>query len=294
MDIYPKPDWFNSRGERASASEIVPFDPLEKYRILAMGIYQWDGLPDDVPDGYIERVLFDTGKVSAKSIGPVTYILPVHAKTYGVYGETISWLPSVVNSTGSLIPGLMDSSDNPVLEIGEPVARAVRIYAHILHDSLISLRQNVIGLRQPIAIYGNPGNSANGIVLKNELGNGNIYLPLIERSGVDIEAIDLKAHDYTQSLISTHNAMDNEILTALGIKNTGIEKASGVTSEETTALHQELQISSDRGLKLRLKWCEKINAELGTNFSVRISDAYIVDEPELEDEPEEGDNDVSE
>lgn len=289
MDIYPKPDWFNSRGERARAAEIVPFDPLEKYRILAAGIYQWEGLPDDVPDGYIERVLFDTGKVSAKIVNAVTYILPVHTKTYGIYGETISWLPSVVNSTANLIPELKEPSDNPVLEIGEPIARMVRLYAHILHDSLISLRQNVIALRQPIAIYGNPGNSANGIVLKNELDNGDIYLPLIERSGVDIEAIDLKAKDYTQALISVHNAMDNEILTALGIKNTGIEKASGVTSEETTALHQELQIASDKGLKLRQKWCEKINDRLGTNFSVRISDAYIVKEPEPEPEPLAGD-----
>jgi hypothetical protein len=289
MVSLERPWWFNPKGARKALAlnEVILFDPLEKYRTLAAGIYEWSGLPDNVPEGYIEETLFDHGAVSAKKVGGDILILPAHAVTRGVYGEILTWRPAYTNATGSVIEGLQETSDTPVLDVGTPIAEIVRVYAAILEDSLLSLRQNVRALRQPIAIYGNPGNAAETITLKNELDYGALAIPLIERTAMDIEAIDLKAKDYTQSLIATHNAMDNEILTHMAIKNTGVEKSSGITVEETTSLHQELRITSHVGLKLRLQWCEKINSVLDTNFEVRLADAYrtemdqtVVESPE--------------
>jgi hypothetical protein len=116
-------------------------------------------------------------------------------------------------------------------------------------------------------------------MLMADLEGGEQYIPVIDAKRLGVQVLDLKSKDYTASLVATYNAMDNEILTIIGVKNTGTEKASGVTMEETTALHQELSVVSDIGLKLRLQWCEKVNAKLGTNFSVRISDGYAVEEP---------------
>jgi len=279
MASLERPWWFNPKGARKALAlnEIILFDPLEKYRTLAAGIYEWSGLPDNVPEGYIEETLFDHGAVSAKKVGGDILILPAHAVTRGVYGEILTWRPAYTNATGSVIEGLQETSDTPVLDVGTPIAEIVRVYAAILEDSLLSLRQNVRALRQPIAIYGNPGNAAETITLKTELDYGALAIPLIERTAMDIEAIDLKAKDYTQSLIATHNAMDNEILTHMAIKNTGVEKSSGITVEETTSLHQELRITSHVGLKLRMQWCEKINSVLDTNFEVRLADAYRVE-----------------
>lgn len=292
MVSVERPWWFNPKGARKALAlnEIILFDPLEKYRTLAAGIYEWSGLPDNVPEGYIEETLFDHGAISAKKVGGDILILPAHAVTRGVYGEILTWRPAYTNATGSVIEGLQETSDTPVLDVGTPIAEIVRVYAAILEDSLISLRQNVRALRQPIAIYGNPGNAAETITLKNELDYGALAIPLIERTAMDIEAIDLKAKDWTQSLIATHNAMDNEILTHMAIKNTGVEKSSGITVEETTSLHQELRITSHVGLKLRMQWCEKINSVLDTNFEVKLADAYraemdraMVESPEDEE-----------
>lgn len=286
MVSLERPWWFNPKGARKALAlnEIILFDPLEKYRTLAAGIYEWSGLPDNVPEGYIEETLFDHGAISAKKLNGDIFILPAHAVTRGVYGEILTWRPAYTNATGSVIEGLQETSDTPVLDVGTPIAEIVRVYAAILEDSLISLRQNVRALRQPIAIYGNPGNAAETITLKNELDYGALAIPLIERTAMDIEAIDLKAKDWTQSLIATHNAMDNEILTHMAIKNTGVEKSSGITVEETTSLHQELRITSHVGLKLRMQWCEKINSVLDTNFEVRLADAYRAEMDQAVDE----------
>lgn len=110
-----------------------------------------------------------------------------------------------------------------------------------------------------------------------------------------VQVIDLKAKDYAASLVGTYNAMDNEILTIIGLNNTGTEKASGVNIEESTSLHQELRITSDTGLKLRRQWCERINAKLGTSFSVKLAAEYEekTDPKKEEKQPEElpeGDN----
>ena len=68
--------------------------------------------------------------------------------------------------------------------------------------------------------------------------------------------LDLGGKDHTQNLISTINALDCEILARMGIKSAGTEKASGVTSEETLSITQELQLINQYDYELRKKWTE--------------------------------------
>ena len=68
--------------------------------------------------------------------------------------------------------------------------------------------------------------------------------------------MDLGGKDHTQNLISTINALDCEILARMGIKSAGTEKASGVTSEETLSITQELQLINQQDYELRKRWSE--------------------------------------
>ena len=40
----------------------------------------------------------------------------------------------------------------------------------------------------------------------------------------------------------------------------------------------------DHGLRLRQQWCERINAVLGTNFSVRLADNAMIEQPDVSGE----------
>jgi len=291
----PRPSFYLSKGERNKTS--FAFDPLSRYRYLAKGIYEWSGLPDDVPDGFIEEMLFDFGGISAKndpSLGII--IVPCSPVLLTIYGTPMTWIPVGLANLPPTAQTIMAESDNPALWIGEPPARRAEIFGEILKQSLISLRQNVIALRQPIAVDGEPGNTADGIMLMADLEGGEQYIPVIDAKRLGVQVLDLKAKDYAASLVGTYNAMDNEILTIIGLNNTGTEKASGVNIAESTSLHQELKITSDAGLKLRRQWCEKINAKLGTSFSVKLAATYEqtptekkTDEKQPEELPE-GDN----
>ena len=279
-----RPTFLTTKGER----KLMPFnfDPLARYRTIAKGIYDWYGLPDDVPEGYIEEKLFDYGAISAKEIpGLGICIMPANPVTFTIYGQPSSWIPTGLHFNSKALD-LGEQSDNPCLYFYESVMDKAEIYGQILADSLISLQQNVIALRQPIALDGNVGNTANAVVLKNELQSGQQFIPVIDATKIGVKVIDLMAHDHTQALIATANAMDNEILTILGVKNTGTEKSSGVNIEESTSLHQELSITNRVGLNLRKAWCEKINAVLGTNFEVEVSEAFLGGEAEQIEESE--------
>ncbi len=254
----------------------IYFDPLDHYREIAKGIYEWENLPEDLPEDYIEAVLFDVGQVGAKYVDGFGVVISGAATVLkGLQGQTATWRPTdLIINKGLPDIGLLDESDNPTLNIGYPIAERVRMQLDIIKQAYISLRQNMIALRQPIGVKGRAGNDVDGTIFKMELEEGEMYIPLLDISSDPGAVIDLKAHDWSGPIINTINAMDNEVLTALGVKNTGTEKASGMPVEEVTSLHQELSIISKKGLRKRERWCDRINPILGTNYSVKLSEAY--------------------
>ena len=99
--------------------------------------------------------------------------------------------------------------------------------------------------------------------------------------------------DDTKEVDGVIHDMDAEILTILNIRST-LEKASGISTAEASASDQEIMEGLDHGLRLRQQWCERINAVLGTNFSVRLADSAVIEQPDVsgdntEDEKEEDD-----
>lgn len=254
----------------------IDFDPIEHYREIAKGIYEWDGFPEDLPDDYIESVLFDYGQVGAKYVDGLGIVVSGAATVFkGLQGQTLTWrpidliiarLPPNINVTGE--------SSTPTLNLGMAMKDRIEMKLDIIKQSYISLRQNMIALRQPIGVKGRTGAEADGLIFKIELEEGEMYIPVLDISSEPGAVIDLKAHDWSGSIINTINAMDNEILTELGVQNTGTEKASGMAVEEVTSIHQELRLISKKGLRKREKWCNRINPILGTNFSVKLSEAY--------------------
>lgn len=277
------PSFYVPKGERNKIR--VNFDPFQRYLTIAQSIYDWKNLPEDVPIGYVEQALFWYGCLGAKDVPGIGLCLfGASPAGWTIYGEPSSWLPTGLRAITS--PVIQEKSENPTLYLGVSVADKIAAFADIQKQSLISLRQNTIGMRQPVALDGNPGNTADAYVLSNELENGEQYIPVIDNGKVGVKTIDLGVTDFTSSLINVYDAMDREILSYLGVKNSGTEKLSGITSEETMSITQELSMVNSLGLKLRKNWCKKINLILGTNFDVEVSEAYLSQDIDEDGEPD--------
>lgn len=271
-----RPTFRTSKGERrGGASETIDTSGLVQiYRDIARGRFKWSGLPEDMPEGYIEdTALFYNAGVSMKStpMGPV--VLPAKPTALTVYGTPYSWLPGNVPGIMGFEqdPELFSESDNPVLWMSTSVMDRIKPYLDVMVRCLKVLNVNVGALSTPILIEGRPdageGGNLTGVLLKSDLLAGESFIPVIRGDGMPLSTLDLGVQDHTQNLISTMEAMHAKILEIMQAGD-GVAKSSGITVEETVNGSQSVEQAADLELERRKAWCDRINAVMGTNVSV--------------------------
>lgn len=271
-----KPTFLTSKGQRnAMFKQGADIDDLvDRYLKRYTGRYIWEGLPEDMPDGYIEDRLFWYGSVSAKSVkGLGVCVMGAAPVRVSLYGTPQSWLPIGIYGTSSVpeIGAINKESVNPVLTVGTPPYDMIVPYLEIMRKAMSALNQNVAAMGQPVLVQAQPGVELKARMLESDLGIGKTYIPVIDSGAVPAEVLDLKATDHTVNLLGVIHDMDGEILTLLDMRST-LEKSSGISTAEASASDQEVMDGLDQGLRLRRQWCDRINAVLGTSFSVRLSD----------------------
>ena len=271
-----RPTFRTSKGERrGGASETIDTSGLVQiYRDIARGRFRWSGLPEDMPEGFIEdTALFFNAGVSMKStpMGPV--VLPAKPTALTVYGTPYSWLPGNVPGIMGFEqdPELFSESDNPVLWMSMSVMDRIKPYLDVMARCLKVLNVNVGALSTPILIEGRPdageGGNLTGVLLKSDLLAGESFIPVIRGDGMPLSTLDLGVQDHTQNLISTMEAMHAKILEVMQ-SGDGVAKSSGITVEETVNGNQSVEQAADLELERRKAWCDRINAVMGTNVSV--------------------------
>lgn len=293
-----RPTFRTSKGERrGGASETIDTSGLVQiYRDIARGRFKWSGLPEDMPEGYIEdTALFYNAGVSMKStpMGPV--VLPAKPTALTIYGTPYSWLPGNVPGIMGFEqdPELFSESDNPVLWMSMSVMDRIKPYLDVMARCLKVLNVNVGALSTPILIEGRPdageGGNLTGVLLKSDLLAGESFIPVIRGDGMPLSTLDLGVQDHTQNLISTMEAMHAKILEVMQ-SGDGVAKSSGITVEETVNGSQSVEQAADLELERRKAWCERINAVMGTNVSVERNVRVMA--PSEPSEPEQGTEDM--
>ena len=270
-----KPTFLCTKGERNAAKGNGIDELLERYVRLFSSRFVWSGLPDGCPPDFIERQLFFCGGVSAKDVrGLGVCVMGAKPSTLTIYATPARWLPAgIVGSmnTTSTSLSLWKESDTPVLWDGEPMCDRIIPYLEIQRKALNALGCNLIGLTNPVMIECVPGAELNGKIIKNNLGAGDVFIPIIDRSALNANVLDLHATDHTANLLGVIHDADNTMMDMMYIQ-ASMEKASGISVEEATASDEQNAIGMSLELRKRREWCEAINARLGTSFSVE--DAY--------------------
>ena len=288
-----RPSFRTTKGERAGVVEVIDTSDLEQiYRDVARGRFIWSGLPEDMPDGYIEdTALFYNAGVGIKPTSMGMVVLPAKPVSLTVYGTPYSWVPgNVPGLTGlEMDPELFSKSNTPVLWMSMSVMDRIRPYLQVIARCLKVLNTNVGALSTPILINGRPdagdGGNLTGVLLKSDMLDGESFIPVIRGDGMPLDVLDLKVTDHTQNLISTMEAMHAKILEIMQ-SGDGVAKSSGITVEETVNGNQSVTQAADLELARRKAWADRINAELGLN--VTVERATVVMQPaQPEGAPEE-------
>ena len=288
-----RPSFRTTKGERAGVAEVIDTSDLEQiYRDVARGRFVWSGLPEDMPEGYIEdTALFYNAGVGVKNTSMGLVVLPAKPVSLTVYGTPYSWVPgNVPGLTGlEMDPELFAESDTPVLWMSMSVMDRIRPYLQVMARCLKVLNTNVGALSTPILINGRPdagdGGNLTGVLLKSDMLDGESFIPVIRGDGMPLDVLDLKVTDHTQNLISTMEAMHAKILEIMQ-SGDGVAKSSGITVEETVNGNQSVTQAADLELARRKAWADRIHAELGLN--VTVERATVVMQPaQPEGAPEE-------
>ena len=274
-----KPTFLTTKGERNANKGHEIDDLIERYVRLYASRFRWSGLPEDCPPDFLERQLFFCGGVAAKEVkGLGICLMGAAPSTLTIYATPARWLPvGIVGSmnTTSTSASLWKESDTPVLWDGVPMADRIKPYLEIQRKALNALGCNLVGLTNPVIIECVPGAELNGKIIKNNLGAGDVFIPVIDRSALNANVLDLKATDHTQNLTSVIHDTDNTMMDMFYIRSS-MEKSSGISAEEATASDEQNIIGMDLELRKRLKWCEDTNKRLGTSFKVEA--VYYVPE----------------
>ena len=292
-----RPSFRTTTGERAGVAEVIDTTDLEQiYRDVARGRFIWTGLPEDMPEGYIEdTALFYNAGVGIKPTSMGMVVLPAKPVSLTVYGTPYSWVPgNVPGLTGlEMDPELFAESDTPVLWMSMSVMDRIRPYLQVMARCLKVLNTNVGALSTPILINGRPdagdGGNLTGVLLKSDMLDGESFIPVIRGDGMPLDVLDLKVTDHTQNIISTMEAMHAKILEIMQ-SGDGVAKSSGITVEETVNGNQSVTQAADLELARRKAWADRINAELGLNITVER--ATVVMQPAQPDGAPEDDQEV--
>lgn len=253
-----RPSFILTKAERRETDGLVlPEDLLLHYAEVYASRFRWSGTPKDMPEGFIEKALFFTGGIApVKAFGEGQLIAAVPV-LLGIYAQPVTWEP--VPAGGSIIPPQLmkqHKQDRDPMLFCIPMADRIYELCVLMADVLNCLKQTVQAMKQPVILQGAVGGELNIKDTGDDLRLGKLMIPTLDKTGMQASVLDLGGKDHTQNLISTYNALDCECLARMGIKSAGTEKASGVTSEETLSITQELQLINQYDYKRRKEWSE--------------------------------------
>lgn len=243
---------------------------FDKFRLISMNAFQWDGLPEGILERHIERHLFDQGKAGFFRDPDMSYMClqAQEAGEFNVYNDPLRYIMTGYGYTRSVRADDCVIIENNKLRLS--THNFVMFYVNKLAEAERTMDVNVKANKTPVIVL---CDDKDVLSFKRifQAVDGNVPAIFADKSlNLDnLSALDLKTKFLCNELMDYKKDVENELLTFLGINNAGVDKRERLITDEANANNELIASFLDLQLEARERACEEINAKYGLSLTVK-------------------------
>ena len=288
--------------DNALVNDATYFDYLERFKKIAMSMFEWVNLPKSMNSRWLERCLYYNGQASLLKTKDYGFINTncASAGKINIYG-----LPSELNcysfefqENRKLYVGL-----NPINEVSEeeeailvlnnwegiPTAQTMELFALRLYEAERTCDVNIKSQKTPVLVV---VNEKQRLLMENLYSQYDGNQPFIfgdsEQFDTNmLKSINTNAPFVADKIMKYKKDIWEEALTFLGVNSLVTEKKERLITDEANSNNELINLNLQSFLAPRLEACKQFNEKFhltGTDkeISVRVrSDLYNVIKKEM-------------
>lgn len=251
----------------------------DKYRLISVNAFEWDGLPDGIMERHVENTLFDHGKaIFYRSPGKDFMCLRCEGTgKVNVYNDPLSY-----NAFGIGLTERVDAEDCVIIE-NNKLRMATRpfimFYVNKLTEAERTMDVNIKACKTPV-VFACDDKDVLSFKRVFQQVDGNVPAIYADKGlNLDsVQAFKTGVQFMGKDLQDYANGVENKLLTFLGVNNTPVDKKERLITDEAQANNELIQSFADLQLEARQRAAEEINKMFGLTVTVKRREA-VVDKP---------------
>lgn len=243
---------------------------FDRYKLIAINEWEWEGLPDGILPRHIEKLCFSYGKAGFFRDPEMSFMCLKADDGPGlnVYGDPLTY-----RMTGYNYNQLYKADDCVIIEnnlLRIPTEQFIYHYVNKLAEAERTMDVNVKACKTPVVFTCDDKDVLTWKRIFRQV-DGNVPAIFADK-GLNIESIQAFMTGVKflgNELMDYKASVESDLLTFLGQDNNPVDKKERLITSEAEANNQIIQSFADLQLEARQRACDAINEKWGLNVTVR-------------------------